>query len=161
MNTKNPKIVRNLTALSAIGLALCSAGLSISFGVTLADNLSLKFLFGFMLLCLAVGEFLAAYYLATAWNSGQVIKIALATYLMLGGIGASILCGQAMLQQSLDTAEQTRRLQSDVYQAAVAQRQQAAEKVAALSMDESQARAAQNVQEALNSRGTSPDPADF
>jgi hypothetical protein len=144
MKTENPKIVRNLTALSAIGLAMCSGGLSISFGLTLADNVPLKILFGFMLLGLAVGEFLAAFYLAKAWNSGQVIKIALAIYLMLGGIGASILCGQAMLQQSLDAAQQTRRMQSDVYQAAVAQRKQAAEKVAALSMDESQALAAQN-----------------
>jgi hypothetical protein len=35
MKTENPKIVHNLTALSAIGLAMCSGGLSVSKGVTL------------------------------------------------------------------------------------------------------------------------------
>jgi hypothetical protein len=149
MNTENPKIVHNLTALSAIGLAGCSGGLSISFGVTLADGVPLKFVFGVMLLGLAVAEFLAAFYLAKAWNSRQVIKILLAIYLMLGGLAVSVLCGQATLQQSLDSAQQTRRLQSDVYQAAVAQRRKAAEKAAALSIDETQALAAQNALTAL------------
>jgi hypothetical protein len=144
MNTENPKIVHNLTSLSAFGLAVCSGGLSISFGLTLADSLPLKFVFGFMLLSLAVAEFIAAFFLTKAWHSRQVIKIVLAIYLMLGGLAVSVLCGQATLQQSLDTAQQTRRLQSDVYQAAVAQRQQAAEKVAALSIDETQAVAAKN-----------------
>jgi hypothetical protein len=144
MNTENPKIVYNLTALSALVLAVCSGGLSISFGLTLAESAPLKLVFGFMLLGLAVAEFVAAYYLAKAWQSGRVIKIVLAIYLMLGGLAVSVLCGQATLQQSLDTAQQTRRLQSDVYQAAVAQRQKAAEKVAALSIDETQALAAQN-----------------
>jgi hypothetical protein len=150
MNTENPKIVSNLTALSALGLAVCSGGLSISFGLTLADGMPLKFVFGLMLLSLAVAEFVAAYYLAKAWQSGRVIKIVLAIYLMLGGLAVSVLCGQATLQQSLDTAQQTRRLQSDVYQAAVAQRKQAAEKVAALSIDEAQALAAQNALTALS-----------
>jgi hypothetical protein len=149
MNTENPKIVRNLTALSAIGLAMCSGGLSIAFGLTLADGAALKIVFGLMLLSLAVAEFLAAYYLAKAWYSGRVIKIVLAIYLMVGGLAASVLCGQATLQQSLDAAQQTRRLQSDVYQAAVAQRLKAAEKAAALSMDETQALAAQNALTAL------------
>jgi hypothetical protein len=34
MNTENPKIVHNLTALSALGLARC-CGLSVSKGLTL------------------------------------------------------------------------------------------------------------------------------
>jgi hypothetical protein len=150
MNTENPKIVHNLTALSAFGLAVCSGGMSISFGLTLADSMPLKFVFGLMLLSLAVAEFVAAYFLAKAWNSRQVIKIILAIYLMLGGLAVSVLCGQATLQQSLDTAQQTRRLQSDVYQAAVAQRKKAAEKAAALSIDETQALAAQNALTALS-----------
>jgi hypothetical protein len=150
MNTENPKIVSNLTALSALVLAVCSGGLSISFGLTLAESAPLKLVFGLMLLGLAVAEFVAAYYLAKAWQSGRVIKIVLAIYLMLGGLAVSVLCGQATLQQSLDTAQQTRRLQSDVYQAAVAQRKQAAEKVAALSIDEAQALAAQNALTALS-----------
>jgi hypothetical protein len=150
MKTENPKIVHNLTALSAIGLAVCSGGLSIAFGLTLADGAALKVVFALMLLGLAVAEFLAAFYLAKAWHSRQIMKIFLAIYLMLGGLAVSVLCGQATLQQSLDSAQQTRRQQSDVYQAAVAQRQQAAEKAAALSMDETQALAAQDALTALS-----------
>jgi hypothetical protein len=142
MNTSHSKIVYNLTGLSGFGLALCSCGLSVSFGVTLGHSAGLKVMFGIMLLSLAVAEFIAAFYLAKAWNSKQLIKLVLAGYLLLGGITISVICGQATLQQSLDVAQQTRRLQSDVYQAAVAQRQAAAEKVAALSVDESQALAA-------------------
>jgi hypothetical protein len=144
MNTYNSKTVPNFTALSAIGLAVCSCGLSVSFGVTLGHTASLKLMFGLMLLSLAIAEFVAAHYLANAWHSKQIIKIILAGFLLLGGVVVSVLCGQATLQQSLDAAQQARRLQSDVYQAAVAQRQRAAEKVAALSVDESQALAAKN-----------------
>jgi hypothetical protein len=39
MNTSNSKIVPNLTALSGMGLAVCSCGLSVSFGVTLSKVL--------------------------------------------------------------------------------------------------------------------------
>jgi hypothetical protein len=102
-----------------------------------------------MLLSLALAEFVAARYLANAWHSGRVIKIVLAGFLLLGGIAISVLCGQATLQQSLDAAQQARRLQSDVYQAAVAQRKIAAEKVAALSIDETQALAAKKALTAL------------
>jgi hypothetical protein len=144
MNTYNSKTVPNFTALSAIGLAVCSCGLSVSFGLTLGHTASLKLMFGLMLLSLAVAEFVAAHYLANAWHGRQPIKIVLAGFLLLGGVVVSVLCGQATLQQSLDAAQQTRRLQSDVYKAAVAQRQAAAEKVAALSIDETQALAAQN-----------------
>jgi hypothetical protein len=35
MNTEKPEIVHNLTALSALGLAVCSYGLSVSKGLTL------------------------------------------------------------------------------------------------------------------------------
>jgi hypothetical protein len=143
MNTFHSKVVHNFTGLSAFGLALCSCGLSVSFGVTLGYGMSLKLIFGIMLLSIAVAEFVAAFYLANAWNSRQIIKIVLAGFLLFGGIVISVLCGQATLQQSLDAAQQARRLQSDVYQAAVAQRQTAAEKVAALSIDETQALAAQ------------------
>jgi hypothetical protein len=143
MNTYDSKIVHNFTAISAFGLAVCSCGLSVSFGLTLGANVPLKLIFGIMLLGIAIGEFVAAFYLAKAWHSGQIIKIMLAGFLLLGGIVISVICGQATLQNSLDAAQQTRRLQSDVYQAAVAQRKAAAEKVAALSTDESQALAAQ------------------
>jgi hypothetical protein len=143
MNTYNSKTVPNFTGLSAFGLAVCSCGLSVSFGVTLGHTMPLKLMFGLMLLSLAIAEFVAAHYLANAWHSKQIIKIVLAGFMMLGGVVVSVLCGQATLQQSLDAAQQARRLQSDVYQAAVAQRQIAAEKVAALSIDETQALAAQ------------------
>jgi hypothetical protein len=143
MNTYNSKTVPNFTGLSAFGLAVCSCGLSVSFGVTLGHTMPLKLTFGLMLLSLAIAEFIAAHYLANAWHSKQLIKIVLAGFMMLGGIVVSVLCGQATLQQSLDAAQQARRLQSDVYQAAVTQRQIAAEKVAALSIDETQAVAAQ------------------
>jgi hypothetical protein len=149
MNTSN-SVVPNFTALSGMGLAVCSCGLSVSFGITLGHGLVLKLMFGLMLLSLAVAEFVAAFYLAKAWHSRQIIKILLAGYLLLGGITISVICGQATLQQSLDAAQQTRRLQSDVYQAAVAQRQIAAEKVAALSIDESQAVAARKALTALS-----------
>jgi hypothetical protein len=149
MNTYNSKTVPNFTGLSAIGLAVCSCGLSVSFGVTLGHTMPLKLTFGLMLLSLAVAEFVAAHYLANAWHSKQIIKIVLAGFMMLGGIVVSVLCGQATLQQSLDAAQQARRLQSDVYQAAVTQRQIAAEKVAALSIDETQAVAAQKALTAL------------
>jgi hypothetical protein len=143
MNTYDSKIVHNFTAISAFGLAVCSCGLSVSFGLTLGANVPLKLIFGIMLLGIAIGEFVAAFYLAKAWHSGQIIKIMLAGFLLLGGIVISVICGQATLQNSLDAAQQTRRLQSDVYQAAVAQRKIAASQVAALSTDESQALAAQ------------------
>jgi hypothetical protein len=149
MNTFHSKIVYNLTALSALGLAVCSCGLSVSFGVMLGHGMLLKLVFGIMLLSLAVAEFVAAYYLANAWNSGRVNKIVLAGFMLLGGIVISVLCGQATLQQSLEAAQQARRLQSDVYQAAVAQREAAAQKVAALSIDETQALAAKKALTAL------------
>jgi hypothetical protein len=152
MNTYNSKTVPNFTALSAIGLAVCSCGLSVSFGVTLGHTAPLKLMFGLMLLSLAIAEFVAAHYLANAWHSKQIIKIILAGFLLLGGVVISVLCGQATLQQSLDAAQQARRLQSDVYQAAVAQRQIAAEKVAALSVDETQALAAKNALTALETQ---------
>jgi hypothetical protein len=144
MNTYKSKTVPNFTTLSAIGLAVCSCGLSVSFGLTLGHTVPLKLTFGLMLLSLAIAEFVAAHYLANAWHERQPIKIVLAGFLLLGGVVVSVLCGQATLQQSLDAAQQARRVQSDVYQAAVAQRKIAAEKVAALSIDESQAIAAQN-----------------
>jgi hypothetical protein len=151
MNTSNSEIiVPNLTVLSGMGLAVCSGGLSVSFGLTLGDGLVLKLMFALMLLSLAVAEFIAAFYLAKAWHSRQVIKMLLAGYLLLGGITISVICGQATLQHSLDAAQQTRRLQSDTYQAAVAQRKQAAEKVAALSIDETQAVAAKQALTALS-----------
>jgi hypothetical protein len=149
MNTYNSKTVPNFTALSAIGLAVCSCGLSVSFGLTLGHTMPLKFTFALMLLSLALAEFVAARYLANAWQNRQIIRMVLAGFLLLGGVVVSVLCGQATLQQSLDAAQQARRLQSDVYQAAVAQRQRAAEKVAALSIDETQAVAAQNALTAL------------
>jgi hypothetical protein len=149
MNTYNSKTVPNFTGISAIGLAVCSCGLSVSFGVTLGHTAPLKLMFGLMLLSLAIAEFVAAHYLANAWHSKQLIKILLAGFLLFGGVVVSVLCGQATLQQSLDAAQQARRLQSDVYQAAVAQRQIAAEKVAALSIDEAQAVAAKNALTAL------------
>jgi hypothetical protein len=148
MNTSN-SVVPNLTALSGMGLAVCSGGLSVSFGITLGHGIVLKFMFALMLLSLAVAEFIAAFYLAKAWHSRQIIKILLAGYLLLGGITISVICGQATLQHSLDAAQQTRRLQSDTYQAAVAQRKQAASKVAALSIDENQAVAARKALSAL------------
>jgi hypothetical protein len=144
MNTYKSKTVPNFTTLSAIGLALCSCGLSVSFGVTLGHTMPLKLTFGLLLLSLAIVEFVAAHYLANAWHGRQSIRIVLAGFLLLGGVVISVLCGQATLQQSLDAAQQARRLQSDVYKAAIAQRQAAAEKVAALSIDESQAVAAKN-----------------
>jgi hypothetical protein len=144
MNTYKSKTVPNFTTLSAIGLAVCSCGLSVSFGLTLGHTVPLKLTFGLMLLSLAIAEFVAAHYLANAWHERQPLKIVLAGFLLLGGVVVSVLCGQATLQQSLDAAQQARRVQSDVYQAAVAQRKIAAEKVAALSIDESQAIAAQN-----------------
>jgi hypothetical protein len=149
MNTYNSKTVPNFTTLSAIGLAVCSCGLSVSFGLTLGHTVPLKLVFGLMLLSLAIAEFVAAHYLANAWHERQPIKIVLAGFLLLGGVVVSVLCGQATLQQSLDAAQQARRVQSDVYQAAVAQRKIAAEKVAALSIDKTQAVAAQNALTAL------------
>jgi hypothetical protein len=110
----------------------------------------LKLMFGLMLLSLAVAEFIAAFYLAKAWHSRQIIKIILAGYLLLGGLTISVICGQATLQHSLDAAQQARRLQSDTYQAAVAQRKQAASQVAALSIDETQAVAARQALTALS-----------
>lgn len=142
MNDAPSKNISNLTALSAMGLALCSCALSISFGVILGHGLFLKFIFGITLLCVAIAEFVSAFYLAKAWISGHVVKISLAGWLLLGGIAVSVICGQATLQQSLDAAQQERRIQSDVYQAAMAQRESAAEKVATLSIDEAQALAA-------------------
>jgi hypothetical protein len=150
MNTYDYKTVPNFTGLSAIGLAVCSCGLSVSFGLTLGHTGPLKLMFGLMLLSLAITEFVAAHYLANAWHSKQLIKIVLAGFLLLFGVVVSVLCGQATLQQSLDAAQQARRLQSDVYQAAVAQRQIAAEKVAALSVDETQALAAKKALTALS-----------
>jgi hypothetical protein len=150
MNTFHSKIVHIFTALpAAVGLAVCSCGLSVSFGVTFAHGVLLKLMFGIMLLSLAAAEFVAAYYLANAWHERQVIKIVLAGFMLLGRIAISVLCGQATLQQSLDAAQQARRLQSDVYQAAVAQREAAAQKVAALSIDETQALAAKKALTAL------------
>lgn len=142
MNDAPSKNISNLTALSAMGLALCSCALSISFGVILGHGLFLKFIFGITLLCVAIAEFVSAFYLAKAWISGHVVKIGLAGWLLIGGIAVSVICGQATLQQSLDAAQQERRIQSDVYQAAMAQRESAAEKVASLSIDEAQALAA-------------------
>jgi hypothetical protein len=150
MNTSHSEIVPNLTVLSGMGLAVCSCGLSVSFGFTLGHGVVLKLMFSLMLLSLAVAEFIAAFYLAKAWHSRQVIKMVLAGYLLLGGITVSVICGQATLQQSLDAAQQTRRLQSDSYQAAVAQRKQAASQVAALSIDEAQAVAAKQALTALS-----------
>jgi hypothetical protein len=149
MNTFHSKIVYNFTALSAFALALCSCGLSVSFGLILGANAPLKLVFGIMLLGFAFAEFVAAFYLANAWDSRQVIKIIMAGFLLVGGITISVICGQATLQHSLDAAQQARRLQSDVYQAAVAQRKIAASQVAALSIDENQAVAAKNALTAL------------
>ena len=149
MNDAPSKNISNLTALSAMGLALCSCALSISFGVILGHSLFLKFIFGVILLCVAIAEFVSAFYLARAWTSGHVVKIGLAGWLLLGGIAVSVICGQATLQQSLDAAQQERRIQSDVYQAAMAQRESAAEKVASLSIDEAQAMAAINTLDAI------------
>jgi hypothetical protein len=42
MNTENPKIVSNLTALSALVLAVCSGGLSLYKGVTLGCAVKLN-----------------------------------------------------------------------------------------------------------------------
>lgn len=140
MNNVNPSWgLQASTGLAAGILSLCSVTLSISFGVMLGSSVIFSIIFALLLGGVAIGEFISAGHLSLAIKNRDTPSLAGALWLLIGGVIVSILAGQSALQQSVDEAMSERRMQSDVYQSAIREREVAKKKVADLIVSENQA----------------------
>lgn len=123
---------------AAMALSICSVLLSTSFGFQLGTNLALQVVFAVMLASIAIAEFFSANVIRNGYQNKKMGSIITGLWCLVGGVGFSIIAGQASIQKSIDEHVSQRRMASDAYQAALKEREIARQKASSLAVSESE-----------------------